>query len=106
MTEIKEQMKMTIEKKANGNTVELVLSGWMDTQSAPQLAAALEELDPAAESLILDLPALEYTYSAGIRQLVAAHKKMNGAMTLKHVCPEVMDVLRMTGLDGRLHIEP
>ena len=31
---------------------------------------------------------------------------MNGALKLKHVSPEVMDVLRMTGVDKKLNIEP
>ena len=97
---------MTIEKRVNGNSVELVLNGWMDTQSAPLLAAELEKLGPETESLILDLATLEYTSSAGIRQLVAAHKHMKGALTLRHVSTEVLDVLHMTGLDNKLHIEP
>ena len=96
---------MTIEKKVNGNYAELALNGWMDTQSAPMLADALGELGPEIETLVLDLSALEYTSSAGIRCLVVAHKKMNGALTLKHVSTEVMDVLHMTGLDKKLHIE-
>ena len=97
---------MTIEKKTDGNSVELILKGWMDTQNAPLLAAALDELDPQPGSLVLDMTGLEYTSSAGIRQLVATHKRMNGALTLKHVSAEIMDVLRMTGLDRKLNIEP
>lgn len=96
---------MTIERKVNGNTVELSLNGWMDTQSVPTFEAALKELDPIPEQLVLDLTGLEYTSSAGLRQIVAAHKKMKGAMTLRHVSAEVMDVLRMTGIEKRLHIE-
>ena len=97
---------MTIEKKEYGDSAELILSGWMDTQSAPQLAAAVDELGPEVKSLSLDLSGLEYISSAGMRQLVAAHKQMNGALTLRHVSAEIMDVLRMTGLDRKLHIEP
>ena len=97
---------MTIEKKIYGDSAELVLSGWMDTQNAPQLAAAVDELGPEIKSLSLDLSGLEYTSSAGMRQLVAIHKRMNGALTLKHVSPEIMDVLRMTGLDKKLNFEP
>ena len=97
---------MTIEKKTDGNSAELSLSGWMDTQSAPLLAAAIDELEPGIDNLVLDLTALEYTSSAGIRQIVAVHKQMKGALVLKHVSTEVMDVLRMTGLDRKLHIEP
>lgn len=97
---------MTIEKKANGDSVELSLNGWMDTQNAPLLAAAVDELGPGIKSLALDLSKLEYMSSAGIRQLVATHKQMNSALTLKHVSPEIMDVLRVTGLDKKLNIEP
>ena len=96
---------MNIEKKTEGTTAELSLSGWMDTKSAPELSAALDALEPGIEHLVLDLKALEYTSSAGLRQLVAAHKKMNGALTLRNVSAEVMDVLHMSGLDKRLHIE-
>ena len=97
---------MTVEKKEYGDSAELILSGWMDTQGAPQLAAAVDELGPEVKSLSLDLSGLEYTSSAGMRQLVATHKRMNGALTLKHVSPEIMDVLRMTGLDKKLNFEP
>ena len=97
---------MTIEKKEYGDSAELILSGWMDTQGAPQLAAAVDELGPEVKSLSLDLSGLEYTSSAGMRQLVATHKRMNVALTLKHVSPEIMDVLRMTGLDKKLNFEP
>ena len=99
-------MRMTIEKKVNGDSAELSLNGWMDTQNAPLLAAAVDELGPGIRSLSLDLSKLEYTSSAGIRQLVATHKRMNGALKLKHVSPEVMDVLCMTGVDKKLNIEP
>jgi phosphoglycerol transferase MdoB-like AlkP superfamily enzyme len=50
-------------------------------------------------NLVLD------TSSAGIRQIIAAHKQMNGALTLRNVTPEVLAVLHMTGLDKKLHIE-
>ena len=71
----------------------------MDTQSAPELEAELNELTPDVSSLVFDCSGLEYISSAGLRQLVAAHKKMNGALTLRHVSDEIMGVIRMTGLD-------
>ena len=97
---------MTIEKKVNGDTVELCLNGWMDTQSAPELAAALAELEPGPKKLIFNMSGLEYTSSAGIRQIVAAHKMMKGELTLTHVSTELLDGLHMTALDKKLHIEP
>ena len=96
---------MTVEKEINGSTAVLSLDGWMDTASAPVLGQALSELPDTVGQLVLDLAKLEYTSSAGIRQLVAAHKQMNGAMTLRNVTPEVASILHMTGLDTKLHIE-
>ncbi len=96
---------MTIDKKIEGTNAVLSLTGWMDTKSVPEFTAALDSLDAGIESLVLDLRELEYTSSAGLRQIVAAHKKMNGALTIKNVSVEVMDVLHMAGLDKRLHIE-
>lgn len=96
---------MTIEKVIDGAEAGFILNGWLDTQSSSDFADALNALDDSVKSLVLDMSGLEYISSAGIRQIVAAHKKMNGALTLRHVSAEIRDVLRMTGLDKRLNIE-
>ena len=96
---------MAIAKTVDGGQATLSIDGWLDTQSAPELAAALDELDESTETLVLDLAALEYVSSAGIRQIVAAHKKMGGMLTVRNVAPEVLEVFRLTGVDSRLNIE-
>ncbi len=96
---------MTIEKTVRGNTTELKLSGWLDTQTTPLLEAEVNALDADAAALVLDFAELEYISSAGLRQIVAAYKKMKGALTLRHVSDEIMDVIRMTGLDKRMKFE-
>ena len=96
---------MTIEKNRQGNALELKLSGWLDTERSPLFEEEINALDESTTSLILDCSALEYISSAGIRQIVAAHKKMDGAMTLKHVSDEIMSIIKMTGLTKKLHIE-
>ena len=95
---------MTIEKNITENNAELKLSGWLDTQSSPMLEEALAGLEPGISGLTLDLTELEYISSAGLRQIVAAYKKMNGALTLKNISEEIMGVIKMTGLDRRLNI--
>ena len=72
---------------------------------SPELENAVAGLDGSIETLTLDLEKLEYISSAGLRQIVAAHKKMNGKLTLKNVQPDIMNVLSMAGFDKRLHIE-
>ena len=96
---------MTIEKITHGSTVELKLSGWLDTQTAPQLEAEVNALDADVTALTLDFTELEYISSAGLRQIVAAYKKMKGALTLRHVSEEIMNVISMTGLDKRMKFE-
>ncbi len=95
---------MTIKTTVEENTITLALEGWLDTQAAPELKAAIEGIDPKIESMTLDLEKLEYVASSGLRQFVAAHKKMNGQLTLKNVSPEIMDILNMTGLGKKLNI--
>ena len=97
---------MTIEKNEENGVVTLKLAGWLDAQAAALLEEQIEALDADTPSLVLDLAALEYTSSAGLRQIVAAHKKVDGRLTLKNVQPEIMDVLEMAGFVKRLHIEP
>ena len=94
-----------IEKEINGNIATVKLEGWLDTQTTAEFAKELESLDASVEELILDLEKLEYTSSAGLRQIVAAHKKMNGKLTVKNISSEIMDVFEMTGFAKRLHIE-
>lgn len=96
---------MAVEKITNGTEAVLKVSGWLDTQSAPELEQAVAGLDGGIETLVLDLEKLEYISSAGLRQIVAAHKKMNGKLTLRNVQSDIMSVLTMAGFDKRLHIE-
>lgn len=95
---------MTIEKTVTQNAAVLEISGWLDTQTAPELQAALDELDSSVTELTIDMSKLEYISSAGLRQIVAAHKKMNENLTIKNVSAEVMDVFNMTGFSKRLNI--
>ena len=95
---------MTITTTADGSTTTLAIEGWLDTTTAPELAAALDGLDPSCEKLTIDCSKLEYISSAGLRQLVAAHKKVKGNMNIVNVSSEVLEVIRMTGLAKRLNI--
>lgn len=96
---------MTISKTVTDKKAELKLSGWVDTGTAPQLAEELQKLEDGIEFLTLDLSEVEYISSAGLRQLVAAYKQMNGSFALRNVPTEIMDVIHMTGLDRKIHIE-
>lgn len=96
---------MEIKKEINGEKANLSLSGWLDTQTAPALKEALDGLTAEITSLVIDCKELEYVSSAGLRQLVAAHTKMNGSFELHNVSAEIMYVLKTTGLDKVITIQ-
>lgn len=97
---------MTITKTMDGNTAVLLVEGWLDTKSAPELGNEINALS-GIEGLVLDFEKLEYIASSGIREVVSAYKKMkgmNGTFSVIHVSDEVLDVFRLTGLDKKLDI--
>ncbi|MBR4554232.1 MAG: STAS domain-containing protein [Ruminococcus sp.] len=95
---------MIINKEINGNSAVIKPEGWLDASSAPEFSAALEGLESSITELTVDMEKLEYISSAGLRLIVAAHKQMNGALTIKNVSSEILSVFRMTGFDKRLNI--
>ena len=95
---------MEIKKSLEGTKAVFAIEGWLDTQTAPELGAALDELNDDVDELEFDFAALEYVSSAGIRQIVAAYKKMGGKLVIRNVSPEVKEVLHLTGTDKRLEI--
>ena len=99
-------MSLNIEKKfSDGNTI--VLSGRLDTVTAPQLAAELEKILSDSDALVLDMANLEYISSAGLRVILKAQKAMNtkGTMKLIHVGESIMEVFDITGFSDFLNIE-
>jgi anti-sigma B factor antagonist len=104
---LKEELFMEIVSKTEGNKVTMEISGWLDTQTAPQLEKALSGLDDSVTSLVFDFSELEYISSAGLRQIIVAYKKMAGKDGFKivNVSDEVYDVFKLTGFDQKIHIE-
>lgn len=98
---------MEITSKREESKVTMEITGWLDTQTAPQLGEALSQLDDNVTSLVFDFSKLEYISSAGLRQVVAAYKKMAGKDGFKiiNVSNEVFDVFRLTGFDQKIQIE-
>ena len=98
-------MTMEIKKNAEVTTIEIV--GRLDTTTAPALEKAINEDIGDAKNLVLDLKAVQYISSAGLRVLLGAQKKMQkiGSMKVANVCEEVMEVFEMTGFADILVIE-
>ena len=98
---------MTIEKKINQEAVTLIVSGRLDTQTAPELEAELDATLPGIKELTFDMTGLEYVSSAGLRVILKAQKIMNtkGSMKLTGVNDSIMEVFDITGFLDILTIE-
>ena len=94
-------MKLTKEK--NGTDLTVHLSGELNTLTAPELSALLEQELGGVQNLTLDFAECDYVSSAGLRLLLATFKQMKatkGSMSLANVGVNFRDVLENTGLDA------
>ena len=98
---------MTIEKKINGEALTLIVSGRLDTQTAPELEKELDSVLSGLKELTFDFANLEYDSSAGLRVILKAQKAMNaqGSMKLTGVNDSIMEVFDITGFLDILTIE-
>jgi len=98
---------MKIEKKLTDTSLEVALSGRLDTMTAPELETTLKESLNGVSELILDFDKLEYISSAGLRVLLSAQKLMSkqGGMKLVHVNETIMEIFEVTGFSDILTIE-
>ena len=98
---------MTIEKQLNGASAVLIVSGRLDTQTAPELEKELNATVAGLKDLTFDMTGLEYISSAGLRVILKAQKIMNaqGSMKLVGVNDSIMEVFDITGFLDILTIE-
>ena len=81
------------------------VSGRVDTVTAPELEAGLKFGD--ATCVVIDLADVPYMSSAGLRLLLAAHKKMlakGGELQIANVQDVVREVLDITGFSDILNL--
>ena len=98
---------MDIKITKNKKQMTVTLNGKLDTLTAPELEKRLDNELDGVQKLILDFSGLTYISSAGLRVVMTTVQTMEeqGSMTIKNVCPSVMDVFKVTGLTGFLNID-
>lgn len=96
---------MTINVERDFELVALEITGRLDTTTAPNLEAVINELSEDTKELVFDMSGVEYISSAGIRVLLGAYKKINsaqGKIRIEKVNDMVREVFEMTGLSQML----
>src|SRR3954453_22786027 len=87
----------------------LSLRGELDLATAPELEQLVNERIDAGQEVVVDLRALEFMDSSGIRVLVAAHARAGRGGTRLFVVradtgSAVAKIVEVAGLDGDLNI--
>ena len=98
---------MNFSSKKEGNTLTVIVSGRIDTNSAPELEKHITDNLDGITELILDLKDITYTSSAGLRVFLKAQKIMNskGSMKITGAIQSVYEIFEMTGFDEIMNIE-
>ncbi|MBO5153043.1 MAG: STAS domain-containing protein [Eubacterium sp.] len=99
---------MNISETRSGDVIQIAIDGRVDTTTSPQLQNAILQAFQKGSKLVLDFSGVEYVSSAGLRALLIGQKTANskgGSMTLVHVADAVLQVFKMSGFSGILHIE-
>ncbi len=98
---------LNITKNTNASELTVSLTGRLDTTTAPELEKELKASLDGVTTLVIDMTALEYISSAGLRVLLSAQKTMNkqGEMKVVHVGDTIMEIFEVTGFSDILTIE-
>ena len=98
---------LNITKKTNASELTVALTGRLDTTTAPELEKELKASLDGVTTLVIDMTALDYISSAGLRVLLSAQKTMNkqGEMKVVHVGETIMEIFEVTGFSDILTIE-
>lgn len=103
-------MTMTSEQVPLDGGQMLKIAGRVDGATAPQFETALLGLfAEGSERVLLDLSALDYVSSAGLRVILMAAKKARarqGRLVLCALQPQVDEVFQMSGFARILDIAP
>ncbi len=88
----------------SGRDPVIVLTGYVDQSTAPQLRDALTEvIERSHDRVTLDVEGVTFIDSSGIGALAAAYKR-GAHVTVRHPSPTVMRELVMCGLDRLIAI--
>lgn len=99
---------MDITITEDGNQIVAAFDGRLDTVAAQQIEETITPLlEHADQTIILDCEKMPFISSSGLRIFLKIRKEVaakNGRMYLKNVCPDVMQVFKMTKLDDVFEI--
>lgn len=98
---------MLITENKKENSIELVIEGRVDTNTAPQLQNAILLAFQKSNNIVLNLEKTESVSSAGLRAFLIGQKtaaSKGGNMQIINCSEIVIEVLKMTGFAKILNV--
>ena len=97
---------MNTKMKQENQSLYATPEGRIDAATAPELQEQLMASLDGIKDFTLDLSEVDYISSAGLRVLVVLQKRMKdqGSMTIINVRPEIVGILKVTGLLKLLNV--
>ena len=99
---------MNVRKAVSGNRMELVLEGKFDAATAPKFEAEIAGQLEGITDLTIDIGAIEYISSAGLRSLLFLRQTLDeahGSMTVRNVPEIVKSIFEVTGFYEFIKVE-
>ncbi len=95
----KDKKPFSVKMDIEGENMTAVLSGRLDTITAPELLEKFESAKQGVTSCTVNAKELEYISSAGLRVLLIIYKALNGNMKVEQTNPVVREILEVTGFE-------
>lgn len=91
----------------DNSVLTLVPQGKLDFSAAPALQKAAEENAPRADKMVLDMSAVDYISSAGLRVILFADNLMRekNGLCIKNCNDSVKEIFDITGFSAVLNIQ-
>ncbi len=98
---------LDIKKEKTGSAMTVVLSGRIDSLTAPELEKSLMPELEGVTDLVFDIADISYISSAGLRVLLAADKIVGevGEVCIKNASQDVRDIFQVTKFDLLMNIQ-
>jgi anti-sigma B factor antagonist len=89
-------------QRTSADVAKVVLSGRLDFASAQAIDGPLNELAASSQAMVIDLSAVEFIASLGLRTLIKCAKVINrnqGRLALLSPRPIVAEIIRISGIE-------
>lgn len=99
---------MNVTKNYNANELTLSVEGRIDTITSQDLENEINTEIGNFDSLVMNFSDVEYISSAGLRVLIATHKRLDAdgvPLSIVEVNDNVGEIFRMSGIDKILTVE-